>query len=104
MDDKYLMYDWDQILHTLGILGSFKKRESGVLVGLCVFHKEVRPSLLLYPLSKHSSKHYHCYGCGAHGSLVEFVSEYKGISDNQDLRKEDLEKFFAKISVYYGSS
>lgn len=103
-DDKYLKYDWNQVLHTLGILGSFKQRDSGVLVGPCVFHKEKSPSLLLYPFSKHSSKHYHCYGCGAHGSPVEFVSKYKGLSNIADIRKEELEKFFSKISVYYSSS
>lgn len=104
MDSKYFMYDWDQILHTLGILGSFKKRDSGVLVGLCVFHNEKRPSLLLYPFSKHSSKHYHCYGCGAHGSPIEFVLEYKGISNIPDIQKEELKNFFSKISVHYSSS
>lgn len=35
--------------------------------GLCPFHKEKTPSFHVY------DDHYHCFGCGAHGTLFDFV-------------------------------
>jgi hypothetical protein len=36
--------------------------------GLCPFHQERTPSFYIYP-----DNHYHCFGCGEHGSSVDFV-------------------------------
>ena len=102
MDTKYpaiyFKHDWLQILCELYIsTSSFNARDSGVLAGLCVFHNEKTPSLQLYP----DSKLYRCYGCGAHGNMVEFVIEYKEISEHPDLQKEDLKRFFEYIPLRY---
>ena len=40
----------------------------------CPFHTERTPSLRLYPRS------YHCFGCGAHGSVIDFVANLYGIT------------------------
>ncbi|MFO1152153.1 MAG: DNA primase [Rhodospirillales bacterium] len=37
--------------------------------GLCPFHKEKTPSFRVY------DDHYHCYGCGAHGSAFDFAMQ-----------------------------
>ncbi len=42
--------------------------------GLCPFHNEKTPSFYVY------DDHYHCFGCGAHGSGVDFVMETEGLS------------------------
>lgn len=39
--------------------------------GKCPFHQEKTPSFHVYP----DSGTYHCFGCGAHGSVIDFVQE-----------------------------
>lgn len=42
----------------------------------CPFHEEKTPSFSVVP----DKGFYHCFGCGAHGDVIDFVSEYQGIS------------------------
>lgn len=42
--------------------------------GCCPFHNEKTPSFYVY------DDHYHCFGCGAHGSAIDFVMETEGLS------------------------
>ena len=46
------------------------------LMGLCVFHEENSPSFCVYP----DENTYHCFGCQAHGDVIDFVMKTKGIS------------------------
>jgi 5S rRNA maturation endonuclease (ribonuclease M5) len=46
---------------------------------LCPFHSEKTPSMQINTLQRI----YHCFGCGAHGTENDFISEYYGISKNQ---------------------
>ncbi len=39
--------------------------------GKCPFHQEKTPSFHVYP----DDGTYHCFGCGAHGSVIKFVQE-----------------------------
>lgn len=60
-NDALMGYDWPQVLRALGIpLDHFKTRSTGVMTGLCFFHKEKTPSLVLWP----QSKRWRCFGCG----------------------------------------
>ena len=43
--------------------------------GLCPFHNEKTPSFTVNDLKKF----YHCFGCGAHGDIIRFVSETSGL-------------------------
>lgn len=54
--------------HTLvkASYGTFKTR--------CPFHEERSASLVLYP-----DHHYHCYGCGAHGDLFDYLEKLHGL-------------------------
>ena len=45
-------------------------------IGLCPFHKEKNPSFYIYS----ASNNYHCYGCGAHGDLINLIMELHGFS------------------------
>ncbi|GGP27894.1 DNA primase [Silvimonas amylolytica] len=49
----------------------------------CPFHKEKSPSFTVSP----TKQFYHCFGCGAHGSAVNFVMEYEGLSFPEAVRK-----------------
>ena len=43
--------------------------------GLCPFHGEKSPSFIVSP----SRQTYHCFGCGAHGDAIRFLSEHSGL-------------------------
>ena len=51
------------------------RRSGSRLLGLCPFHEERTPSFFIFPDS-----HFHCYGCQAHGDVIDFVMKTKGIS------------------------
>jgi len=52
------------------------KRRGKDLVGLCPFHQETQPSLVVTP----SKNLWHCLGCGVGGSVVDWVMKSEGVS------------------------
>jgi len=50
------------------------KRKGNVHEGCCPFHQERTPSFKVY------DDHYHCFGCGAHGDVVDFITETQGVN------------------------
>lgn len=50
-----------------------ERAAGGLMCGCCPFHGEKRPSFYLYP------DHYHCYGCGEHGDVINYVMKTEGI-------------------------
>lgn len=44
--------------------------------GLCPFHNEKTPSFFV----NDDKGFYHCFGCGAHGDVISFVTETQGLS------------------------
>ena len=44
------------------------KPRGSTLVGRCPFHEERSPSFTVYP-----DQHYHCFGCQAHGDVLDLV-------------------------------
>ena len=57
------------------------KRAGVAWKGLCPFHDEKTPS---FTVNK-ASKHYHCFGCGAHGDSVAFLMEHERLEFKQAL-------------------
>ena len=51
------------------------KKAGANLMGLCPFHGEKSPSFSVSP----SKQFYHCFGCGAHGDAIRFLTEYSGM-------------------------
>jgi DNA primase len=49
--------------------------------GLCPFHREKTPSFRVY------DDHYHCFGCGAHGSLFDFVMQTERLTFPQAVER-----------------
>ncbi len=57
------------------------KKMGGAMKGLCPFHAEKTPSFTV----NRASRHYHCFGCGAHGDSVSFLMQHEGMSFTQAL-------------------
>ncbi len=51
-------------------------RRGKQLVGVCPFHEEKTPSFTLDP----AKNLFHCFGCDAAGSVVDFVMKSQGVS------------------------
>ncbi len=51
------------------------KRAGSVHKGLCPFHGEKTPSFTVSP----SRQTYHCFGCGAHGDAIRFLTKNQGL-------------------------
>jgi Toprim domain/CHC2 zinc finger len=45
----------------------------------CPFHEDAEPSCQLY------ADHYHCYGCNAHGSRLDWLTQVEGLSMSEAL-------------------
>jgi hypothetical protein len=57
-------------------------RSSGTkFVGLCPFHENHTPSFTVYP----ETATFHCYGCGAHGDVLNFLQRVEHLSFRQAL-------------------
>jgi DNA primase len=52
------------------------KRLGAVYKALCPFHEEKTASFMVRP----GDRHYHCYGCGAHGDAITFLMERSHLS------------------------
>ena len=68
----------DVISHTVKL-----RKSSGWYEGLCPFHNEKTPSLKF----KENDEHWHCYGCGAHGDVIDFVAKVEGIGTREAIAK-----------------
>jgi len=72
--------------HTLSaVIGRRVKLTSagkGEFKGLCPFHNERSPSFTV----SDAKGFFHCYGCGAHGDVVDFVADSEGVPISQAVR------------------
>lgn len=46
------------------------------LEGCCPFHDDTTPSLSVYP----ETQQFHCFGCGAHGDVLDFIQRIAGVN------------------------
>jgi DNA primase len=65
------------------IISSYIKltRSGSHYKALCPFHSEKSPSFSI----SLGDKHYHCFGCGAHGDAISFLMEYTKLSFKEAL-------------------
>ena len=59
------------------------RRAGRYLIGLCPFHTEKEPSFTVRP----DRNIFHCFGCGAHGSVIDFVMQLFRLSPLDAARK-----------------
>ncbi|HEU0207963.1 MAG TPA: DNA primase [Candidatus Udaeobacter sp.] len=67
------------------IIGSYfpLKRAGANFKALCPFHQEKTPSFIVSP----NRQTFHCFGCGAGGSVFRFVMEYEHVDFPSSVRK-----------------
>ncbi len=63
---------WEDVLCTLRI--PYTIRETGTILILCWFHRELHPSMVCRPPSREQANFF-CYGCHAHGTITTFIEE-----------------------------
>lgn len=56
--------------------GIVLKRRGADLIGLCPFHEDREPSLVITP----AKNLWHCFGCGLGGGVIDWVMKSEGIS------------------------
>lgn len=59
---------------------------AGRYIGLCPFHDDHSPSLVVY------QHHFHCYSCIAHGDVIDFLMLFYGCDFNEACRHLGLKK------------
>jgi len=67
------------------VIGSYfpLKRAGANFKALCPFHQEKTPSFMVSP----SRQTFHCFGCGAGGSVFRFVMDYEHVDFPSAVRK-----------------
>ena len=58
------------------------RRAGAEFVGLCPFHTENTPSFTVSP----AKQFYHCFGCCAHGDVIDFIREFDGVDFAEAVR------------------
>ena len=59
------------------------RRRGNYYVALCPFHREKTPSFIVTP----DGSHYHCFGCGAHGSHFQYLMEIEHLTFRESVEK-----------------
>lgn len=63
------------IIELVRYYGVRLQKSGNVYKGLCPFHNDTEPSLIVYQ----NTQRWQCYGCGKHGDCFDFVREKKGV-------------------------
>lgn len=76
------MTDYSKIKHTVPPIEA-SRRYGTVKYGFmrCPFHADRVPSLKLY------GDHFHCFGCGAHGDVIELTAGLLGCSKSEAAKR-----------------
>ena len=78
--------DFDAIRHSYrldAVVGASRKlvKSGRNKLAVCPFHPDRSPSLVLYP-----DDTYHCYGCGQHGDVIDYVAGTQHLSIGEAIR------------------
>ncbi|QJC38155.1 DNA primase [Enterobacteriaceae endosymbiont of Donacia marginata] len=88
------------------------KKKGKNFFGICPFHLEKNPSFVVNSIKQL----YHCFGCGLHGNIIDFVMKYDNLSFLESIesiantfnipiiynnQSNILQKIFQKNRIYY---
>jgi hypothetical protein len=79
-------YDFDAIRRDFPLESVVSKvvplrRAGGNKAGCCPFHPDRSPSFVVY-----KDDSYHCFGCGAHGDVIDFISNSQNLTTAEAIR------------------
>src|ERR1700730_14685628 len=82
------------------VIGSYfpLKRAGTSFKALCPFHQEKTPSFTVSP----QRQTFHCFGCGAGGSVFRFVMDYEHIDFTSAIRKLAARAGITVVEKYHG--
>lgn len=61
------------------------ERDGYEFVACCPFHAEDTPSFTIFTGKDHVQR-FHCFGCGEHGDIVDFVEKIKGVGKAEAIK------------------
>ena len=70
-------------LDTQEVFSNYGLRPNRAGFVCCFLHNERTPSMKVYK----GNGGYHCFGCGAHGSIIDFVMQYFGLNFQDSINK-----------------
>ena len=73
------------------------KRSGRNFFGLCPFHKEKSPSFAVSP----DKQIFHCFGCGAGGNVIHFISKIEGLDFKDTLELLNRKKELLEAIIEY---
>src|SRR5579884_7042 len=84
------------------VIGSYfpLKRAGANFKALCPFHQEKTPSFIVSP----GRQTFHCFGCGAGGSVFRFVMDYEHVDFPAAVRKLAARAGIAVVAEYRGGA
>lgn len=56
------------------------QKDGREFIACCPFHSEDTPSFTIFTGKKDGVERFHCFGCDAHGDVLDFVREIKGVN------------------------
>ncbi|QJC38573.1 DNA primase [Enterobacteriaceae endosymbiont of Donacia fulgens] len=74
------------------------KKKGKNFFGICPFHLEKNPSFVVNSLKQL----YHCFGCGVHGNIIDFVMKYDNLSFLESI--ESIANIFNIPIIYNNKS
>ena len=86
------MIDYNKIKHSISPIEA-AQRYGTVKHGFmcCPFHADRVPSLKLY------GDHYHCFGCGAHGDVIDLTAGLLGCSKGEAARRLEADFGYGRL-------
>lgn len=78
-----MKYDFVAVLEYYGLYENLRLSRDDNIQIRCPFHRDRRPSLSV----SLTRSVFNCFGCGASGTVVDFISRYEGINELEAHRK-----------------
>ena len=75
----------NDILEVAGRLTAMSKKSNSEYIGTCPFHNEKTPSFKV----NISTGRFHCFGCGADGTVVDLLAHESGVSAEELLSNSE---------------
>jgi DNA primase catalytic core len=82
LDEIIRRSDIVEVAKALGV--QLGPRQTDHTLAICPFHVDTKPSLALYRDA--NNPHYHCFACGAHGGVIDFVERKRQSSRDDAVR------------------